>query len=75
MADNQESSNMGTANKPVGVNSKNILEIIEKCRSVLDEQKVPTEGRKLAIWNEKLKRVEWVDIPGQPKATENAYGK
>ncbi len=54
---------MGTANKPVEVNSKNILEIIKNCGSVLDEQ------------NEELKRVEWVDIPGQPKASKNAYGK
>ncbi len=44
-----EEEKMGTPKKPIEVNSKNILEIIKNCRSVLDDPNVPTEGRKLAI--------------------------
>jgi len=57
--------------EPLKVNKKNIFEVIENCRAVLDEQNVPSEGRKLAIWNEELQDVEFFDIPEEQKATDN----
>ena len=52
-----------------------ILNLLTAAIKIMDKQKVPTEDRKITIWNEEKQEVEVINIPNIQKATNNKGGE